>query len=501
MIGCLVLPYFYTEAEAQRLSLPGANPRASFGRAVIIHARGRIAALSPEAEQAGLSQGMPLGQAYAICPHAEALPYDEDLYRAAQRRVLDICAAHLSVIEPFSLHELFFDLANADDSAKLIIEIVTAQAGFTLQAGAGSSKLVARIVALQSDPQAVGRAFPSLRSGQALRPPHDHGHGGNRNPRPTDPREKLHPLIVPKGHEAQFLAPLPLSRLWLLDPDTIEHLQALGITTIGLLQQTPPSHLLRFGRMGRRLRELAVGIDRSPVRACYPPPLIEARLALGEGAQSMTVIETGLRRLARQMANQMRQREQGCRRVGLEIETDDGRSLSQSLRLSVTVASEQELFRAAERLLGRLLEPGLTRANPMAPITALMFRAADLQHCAGVQLDLLGDRVGATLGVARDRQADERRERLTEVVASAQKRFGARSVRWAREVETPRRERMLACLAEGGFSNLNGRAGVSPAHDLSPARRLPIADSLPSVHGDVIGSHQAMPSLPTRRRR
>jgi hypothetical protein len=272
-----------------------------------------------------------------------------------------------------------------------------------------------------------------------------------------------------------------LPRLWLLDPDTIEHLQALGITTIGLLQQTPASHLLRFGRMERRLSELAVGVDRSPVRACYPPSVIEARLALAEGAQDMAVIEAGLRRLARQAARQMREREQGCRRVGLEIESDDGRSLAQSLRLSVTIAGEQELFRAAERLLGRILTPRLAQANPLAPITALLFRAADLQHCVGVQLDLLGDRVGASREVARDRQKNERRERLTEAIASARKRFGARSVRWAREVETPRRERMLACLA-GALPSRHGRAGAEPAG------------------GDASASRPAMSPRLTRRR-
>jgi len=434
------------------------------GRPVIIHARGRIAALSLEAEEAGLAQGMTLGQAYAICPHAESLPYDEDLYRAAQRRVLDICAAYASVIEPFCLHEIFLDLAGAGEPSQVMAEMadaVKAQAGFTCQAGVGSSKLVARIAALCS----VGRAFPRPPSEDGLAPstllragltpvegnprttgsPRE-GNGGDGNPRPTE-------TIVPKGQEAQFLAPLPLSRLWLLDENTIEHLEALGITTIGLLQQTPASLLIeRFGSLGRRLSELAFGVDRSPVRSCYPPPVIEARLSLAGGAEDMTAIEAGLRRLAREVAGQLRGREQCCRRIGLEIETDDGGSASQWLRTSIAIIGEGEVFRAAERLLERILEAALGRAKLKAPITALTLRAADLGHCAGVQLDLLGEREQFVLrSEAPLRRAAEegRRERLIEAVASAQKRFGAHSVRWAREVEVPRRERMLACLRGG----------------------------------------------------
>ena len=266
MVGCLVLPYFYTEAEMQRRPHPGASSRASSraslsGRPVAIHARGRVSALSPEAEEAGLRPDMSLSQARAVCPGAEFLPYDEDLYRAAQGRALDLCATYVSTIEPLSPHEIFLGLTGAGDPPRITAEIagaLRAQAGFTCQTGVGPTKLVARIAALK---------------------------------RPG--------TVVPRGQEARFLAPLPLSRLWLLDEGTIEHLEALGITTIGLLQQTPITHLVeRFGRMGRRLSELAFGVDRSPVRACYPSPVVEARLALAGGVEEMTVLESALRRLA-----------------------------------------------------------------------------------------------------------------------------------------------------------------------------------------------------------
>ena len=484
MIGCLVLPYLYTEAETQR------RPELA-GRPIIIHARGRVKAVSAGAQQAGLSVDMPLGRAYAICPDAESLPWDDDLYRAAQRRALDVCAAYVLAIEPFSMNEVFLDLGKADTPSQIMTEIsgaVETQAGFTCRAGAGSSKLVARIVALQGNPENVGRACPSaaLRTSPGppppLRPEPSGGNGEAGQPRPTihqcvilseaasgskqrneESRRRQNVLagksrpvvaVVPEGREARFLTPLPLSRLWLLDENTIEHLQALGITTIGLLQQTPPGQLIeRFGRLGRRLGELAVGVDRSPVRSAYPPPVIEARLSFSEGAEDMIVIEAGLRRLAREVAEQLRDRGQGavlpqsgaqlrgarsCRRLGLEVESDDGGSTSYWLRASIAMVTEDEIFRAAARLLEQALGPAAGRAQLKMPIAALALHAADLRHCAGVQLDLLGDK-------EREEQ-ERRRERLTEVVASAQKRFGARTVRWAREVETPRRERMLACL-------------------------------------------------------
>jgi hypothetical protein len=309
---------------------------------------------------------------------------------------------------------------------------------------------VARIAALECGGLEAVAQSAGRPGGRPLRP-RARPVGVGFHPDPSLPNS---PLVISNGCEAQFLASLPLSRLWLLDEHTIEQLQALGITTIGLLQQTPPGQLNeRFGRLGRRLGELAIGVDRSPVRPCYPPPVMEARLSFSEGAEDMTVIEAGLRRLARKIAEQLRNRGQdaalpqsgaqlcgtrSCRRLGLVIETDDGASTSYWLRASIAMVTEDEIFRAAARLLGQALGLGAGRAQLKAPIAALALHAADLRHCAGVQLDLLGDK-------EREEQ-ERRRERLTEVMASAQKRFGARTVRWAREVETPRRERMLACL-------------------------------------------------------
>src|SRR3990172_3759614 len=135
VVGCLILPRVYTEAEVQR------HPHLA-GRPVGIHLRGRVWALSIEAEKAGLLAGIPLGQAYVLCAEAELLPHDEGFYRAAQERVLAVCAEYVSTIEPFCLHETFLDLPGAGAPGRAMAEIadaVQAQTGFICQAGAGAS--------------------------------------------------------------------------------------------------------------------------------------------------------------------------------------------------------------------------------------------------------------------------------------------------------------------------------------------------------------------------
>ena len=376
-VGYLHLPRF--AAEVQALGNPGLRRRA-----IAVHHCGRLVSCSRQAEQAGLTVGMSLGQAQAVCPGAEFIAYIADHYRDLHRQALDICATYAKAVEPVSLEEIFLDLDGMDAMAEVADAV--GDGGFTCRTGAAANKLVARIAAL-------------VRPGTA----------------------------VAAGNEGAFLAPLPISQLWMLDGEALEHLQALGIHTIGLLQQTPMAQLtLRFGRMARRLSELAFGQDASPVRPLYPPQVIEARTSL-DGMGEAAALEACLRQLAGRVAAQLQARRQACRSLSLEIETDDGQTRSQSLRLTAPALTGDDLLRAAQRLLARSAIAAL--------VTGLTLRASDLQRCEGVQYDLFG--------------AGRRRERLAGALAAAQQQFGSRTVLMAGDVEVPRRERLLALYDVG----------------------------------------------------
>jgi nucleotidyltransferase/DNA polymerase involved in DNA repair len=72
--------------------------------------------------------------------------------------------------------------------------------------------------------------------------------------------------IVPSGSETGFLAPLPASLLP-LDPEIVERLQILGLAQIGdVAALTLPELQSQFGFEGKRLWQLAQGIDQQPLR-------------------------------------------------------------------------------------------------------------------------------------------------------------------------------------------------------------------------------------------
>src|SRR5260370_16230954 len=65
-------------------------------------------------------------------------------------------------------------------------------------------------------------------------------------------------VVVRPGTEADFLAPLPVSRLWGVGPVTAEGLEAMGVTTIGQLAAVPVAYLeARFWSRGRGLPALS----------------------------------------------------------------------------------------------------------------------------------------------------------------------------------------------------------------------------------------------------
>jgi len=387
-VGFVFLPRFQAEVEARLLGLEG--------RPIVVHQRGRLVSLSEAAEKLGLKGGMRLAQAQAICPHAEFIPLVEDRYQPFWKAVLDLCVAHTGNVEPREPGEVFVNLADLkqpEEALACLQQAVEARTGLTCWIGCGPSKLVARIVG-------------KLGTG-------------------TNFRRELVPV-------PDFLDPLPITELWTLDPKTIEHLQALGITTIGLLRRIPPARLAEhFGRAARRLQDLAQGLDRSPVEPRYPPREVTVHQTLPGGVDNPEAIDACLRKLAVKIARELRRRQETGGRLSLRVTTEEGPQFSSSIRLREPSAEEDDLLRAARSLL--------TRLNLPAPISALRLQASECRRDRGRQLSLFYDH----------RALARKREKTRQALAVIRECFGNDIAVLGAEMERPRRERFLAMVAPG----------------------------------------------------
>jgi DNA polymerase-4 len=395
-IGFISLPRFQAEVEAKLLH-PTERP-------IAIHHRGRVISLCQAAEEAGLKVGMRLPQAQAVCPEAEFVPLVEDRYQPFWREVLDICVAHFGCVEPREAGEAFVDLTGLkrpEEALTSLQQAITEQTGLTCQTSCGPSKLVAKM---------GRRHFPEEQA---------------QHPASMEEGKCLRPIFV-----EHFLDPLPVTCLWPLDAKTIEHLQALGINTIGLLRRIPLVRLAEhFGKEAQRLHDLARGLDHSPVEPTYPPREVVAHQKLPGGVDNPEAIQACLRELAERVAKELRLRQQACGQVSLHVTSEEGQRASSSLRLHAPSSEGRDILRACRALL--------TRLNLHAPIAAIHLKASECRRDTGRQLNLFFN----------DRALARKRERTSQALQVIRECFGNDITVLGAEMELPRRERLLAAIS------------------------------------------------------
>ena len=375
-IGFILLPRLQAEIEAKLLGLPN--------HAIVIHHRGRVLSLSDAGEKAGLKVGMRLTQAQAVCPAAEFITLVEDRYQPFWKEVLDLCVAHFGCVEPREPGEVFVDLTGLKQPEEALASLqhaIEERLGLTCRAACGPSKLVAKL--------RTGADFACLDS-------------------------------------------LPITQLWNLDPKTTEHLQALGITTIGLLRRIPPARLAEhFGSEARRLQDLARGIDHSPIEPLYPPREIVARQTLPGGADNPETIDRCLRELTRRIAAELQLRQEAGGRIALRVTLEEGQEASTALRLRNPSSEESDLLRACRVLLRRL--------SIGAPIAAIAVKVSECRRDTGRQLSLFHD----------NRSLLRKRQRTSKALEVIRECFGNDIAVLGTEIERPRLERALAAISAG----------------------------------------------------
>jgi protein ImuB len=195
-----------------------------------------VVAATRRARTKGIRAGMSLAQARSILPKLIARGRDAECERTAQEALLEVAESFSPRVEDAGEGVVYADIAGMsrhfDSETELAKAAIRAAEGVTLPARAGiaASKLAARVAA--ELPQS--------------------------------------PTIVAAGKEAEFLAPLPLTRL---SPqlDAAATLSRWGLTSIGELASLPESEIAsRLGEIGRDLHHAARGIDPRPL---IPRPL------------------------------------------------------------------------------------------------------------------------------------------------------------------------------------------------------------------------------------
>jgi DNA polymerase-4 len=296
-------------------------------------ARSVVCAASYEARKFGVRSAMPAVRAERLCPQAIFVPPDFIRYKAVSRQVREIFARHTELIEPLSLDEAYLDvtetktgLPSATATAEAIRAAIREETQLTASAGVAPNKFLAKIA---SDFRKPDGLFV------------------------VRPREVL-----------DFLAPLPIGRLPGVGKVMEGKLVALGLATVGDLRAFAAEELeRRFGRWGRRLHELSLGIDDHPVTPDRPTLQVSAEDTF-ENDLTLDELEPHIRRLAEKTwAAHQREASEGriARTVVLKLKTADFHTLTRSLTPAQRPASAVELADIACVLRERVERPADSR--------------------------------------------------------------------------------------------------------------------------------------------
>jgi len=210
------------------------------GKPVIVggrSGRGVVTSASYEARKFGVRAAMPSGEARRLCPDAIFLPGRMDRYVEISRAVRRVFETFSPIVEPLSLDEAFIDLTGTErllgaplGVARKLKQSVLAETGLVVSVGVAPTKMAAKILSDMSKPDGL--------------------------------------LLLGPEHVLEFLAPLPVERLWGVGRVTMGRMHEAGIRSVGDLARRDVADLRsRFGSMGTHLQRLACGEDSRTVIA------------------------------------------------------------------------------------------------------------------------------------------------------------------------------------------------------------------------------------------
>jgi nucleotidyltransferase/DNA polymerase involved in DNA repair len=332
--------------------------------------RGVVSSASYAARKFGVRNAMPTSQALRLCPKLIIVAGSHGIYGEYSRRVMTILRDYTDELQQISVDEAFLDVTPLNVDGRAIAEEIQRRIReeqcLPASIGVASNKLVAKIASGDAKPNGI--------------------------------------KIVPPTTEAAYLAPMPVRELWGIGAVTAEHLQRIGIRTIGDLASSAPEHLRAvFGNHAASAVARAQGIDDSPVQADREIKSISEETTFVRDVASPDTLRNTLLALSDQVAARLRHNDLRARTVHLKLRWSDFSTITRQTTLAQSTQLENEIFGAVEKLwLGawsrgqkvRLLGVGMSGFDDGAQMSLFEDQSRDKQLALSKTLDALREQYG-----------------------------------------------------------------------------------------------------------
>lgn len=287
--------------------------------------RGVVSACSYEARAFGVHSAMPITQAERACPQAAFLPVDMRAYLAVHRDLVELLGHYTDLVEVASIDEAYLDVTGSRrlfgpprTIAHRIQEQVYDAHGVTCSIGIGPTKLLAKLAAGLNKPAGVDELTDADVHGR--------------------------------------LRDLPVGEVCGIGPVTQERLAALGLTTIGMVQDVPfPLLAAEFGKGAYSLRQIALGRSFSPVRRERSlPASISRELTFADDTNDRELLRATLLALADHAVAELRRKGLAARTVALKARFSTFHTVSRRRTLARPVSATRPIYKTAVTLLDEL---------------------------------------------------------------------------------------------------------------------------------------------------
>jgi DNA polymerase-4 len=332
------------------------------------------------ARQRKIEPGMGLNEARLLGQDLKIVEYDADRYQAAAHRFWDQVANYSDYVEPIREDQVLLDLTAHPNPCSLAKQII------------------------RQIPQARLALAPCRWMVQAALP---------------DARPYRDVTVA----ESPFLANLSIRQFLGVPESTRNRLISLGYERVSDLAVLPAEAFIKqFGREGLAIYRAVRGQDDTVILPAWPRGSLSRSLSFEGAVTEEEPIREGLERLSREVGTELLNSDQSGKSIQLSFETEPGIWEKRERTFARPMQSPASVFALARLLLNPW---------PAQPIVTLRLRLPQLETASRAQ---------SGLGVMAN---GERRLELEAVVSRVAGTFGQASVGLARNVEEPRRKRLL----------------------------------------------------------
>jgi len=337
------LDAFYVSAEVREhpelRALPvvvGADPEGGKGRGVVV-------ACSYEARKFGLKSGMPISQAFRLCPQAKYIRPSWGLYERVSEEVMVTLKGFAEKFEQASIDEAFLDVSarapdeeSATEAAREVKRAVKERHGLTCSVGVAPNKSAAKIASDRNKPDGL--------------------------------------TVVPFGGVAGFLSPLPVGVVPGIGRKTGEFLSEKGIATIGQLQKIEGKQLISwFGKNGVWLWGVIHGQENVEVRQQVMPKSLSVERTFKDDVNDFRTVRKEAEEGVSELMRRVKSAGYSYRVASVKIRFRGFETHTREKTLASHTDSAEPLAEAVQKLLDEFETKG-------KPVRLIGVRVADIQR-------------------------------------------------------------------------------------------------------------------------